>query len=185
MESRLLKLEQLLSTIPPPQPIVASHQGVYQVGVYPQYTNATSPSLQQLNQGRRNKEEADEFDTGDRLSISSAFKQYIKALLNISASSTSASSSRTELNYHADSSVFGKNAMILYKTEMTVNVSSLSDNFGMMPEVPVVHAAVSYDYPITGNSTILIISNALYSREMEHNLLTLIMMRLNGLLVDE
>ena len=54
-----------------------------------------------------------------------------------------------------------------------------------MTEVPVVHAAVAYDFTITGNSTILIINNALYIREMEHNLQPPIMMRLNGLLVDE
>ena len=42
VESWLLQLEQLASTLPPPQPIVASHQGVSQVGVQPQYTNATS-----------------------------------------------------------------------------------------------------------------------------------------------
>ena len=44
---------------------------------------------------------------------------------------------------------------------MTVNVTPFSDDFFMMPEVPVVHAAVSYDCPITGNSTILIINNVL------------------------
>ena len=68
---------------------------------------------------------------------------------------------------------------------MTVTVTYLYDDFGMMPEVPAVHAAVVYDCPITGTSTILIINNALYNREMEHNLLSPIMMRLNGLLVDE
>ena len=68
---------------------------------------------------------------------------------------------------------------------MTVNVTPFSDDFGMMPEVPVFHAAVAYDCPITGNSTILIINNALYIREMEHNILPPIMMRLNKLLVDE
>ena len=47
---------------------------------------------------------------------------------------------------------------------MTVNVTPFYDNFGMMPEVPVFHAAVAYDFPITGNSTILIINNALYMR---------------------
>ena len=106
-------------------------------------------------------------------------------MLNISASYTSASSSRTELNSHAKSPVFGENAMILYKTEMKVTVTPLSDDFYMIHEVPVVHAAVSCDYPITGNSTILIINIVLYIREMEHNLLAPIMMRLNGLLVDE
>ena len=68
---------------------------------------------------------------------------------------------------------------------MTVNVTPFSYDFGMMPEVPVVHAAVAYDCTITFNSTIIIINNALYIREMEHNLLQPIMMRLNGLLVDE
>ena len=68
---------------------------------------------------------------------------------------------------------------------MTVNVATLSDDFGMMPEVPVVHAAVAYDCPIAGNSKILIINNALYIRDMEHNLLPPIMIRPNGILIDE
>ena len=44
---------------------------------------------------------------------------------------------------------------------MTFNVTPFSDEFGMMPELPVVHAAVAYDFTITVNSTILIINNAL------------------------
>ena len=68
---------------------------------------------------------------------------------------------------------------------MTVNVTSFSDDFGMMPEVPVVHEAVAYDCTITGNSRILIINNALHIREMELNLLPPIMMRLNELLADK
>ena len=85
-------------------------------------------------------------------------------MLNISASSTSPSTSITKQDSHGDSSAVGKNAMMLYKTEMTVDVTPFSDDFGMMPEVPVLHAAVAYDFPITGNSTILIINNALYMR---------------------
>ena len=106
-------------------------------------------------------------------------------MLNISASSTSDYITLTELDYHADSPVVVKNAMILYKNEMTVNVTPFSDDSGMMPEVPVFHVAVACDCPITGNSTILIINNAIYIKEMEHNILPLVMMRLNGLLVDE
>ena len=68
---------------------------------------------------------------------------------------------------------------------MTVNVTPFSDDFVTMPEVPVVYAEVAYDCPIKGNSTILIINNALYIRDMEHNILPPMMMRLNGLLVDE
>ena len=68
---------------------------------------------------------------------------------------------------------------------MTVNVTPFSDDFVMIPEVPVAHAVVAYDFTITGNSTSLIINNALYIREMGHNLLPPIMIRLNVLLVYE
>ena len=47
---------------------------------------------------------------------------------------------------------------------MKLNVTPFSDDFGMIPEVPVVHAAVAHDFPITVNSTILIINNAIYIR---------------------
>ena len=87
-------------------------------------------------------------------------------MLDISSSSTYDSTSRTEQDSLADSPVVGKSAMILYKTEMTVYVTPFSDEFGMMPEVPVVHAALAYYFPITGNSTILIINNVLYIREI-------------------
>ena len=89
--------------------------------------------------------------TGDGLKISSAFSQHIKTVLNISSSSTFASSSRTELDSHANSPVVGKNAIILYKTEMKVNVTPFSDYFGIMTELSVVHAEVAYDCPITNN----------------------------------
>ena len=49
VESRLLQLEHLAITLPPPQPIVASNQGVSKVGAHPQYTNATNPNLKRLN----------------------------------------------------------------------------------------------------------------------------------------
>ena len=68
------------------------------------------------------------------MNISKNFAQHINTVLNISASSSYSSQSRTELESHADSPVVGKNAIILYKTDMTVNVTPFSDDFGMMPE---------------------------------------------------
>ena len=67
---------------------------------------------------------------------------------------------------------------------MKVNVTPFYDDFDMMPEVPVFHAAVAHDCHITGNSTILIINNELYIIDMEHNLLSPISIRPNGLLVE-
>ena len=68
---------------------------------------------------------------------------------------------------------------------MTVNITPFSDNFGIITEVSVFHVAVEYYFPITGNSKILIIDNRLYIRDMDHNLLPPIIMRLNVLMVDE
>ena len=51
---RLLKLEKLSSTLPPPQPDIASCQGISQVVVRPQYINASNPALQLLNQRHLN-----------------------------------------------------------------------------------------------------------------------------------
>ena len=82
---RLIQFKQLASTVPPPQPVVASLQDVSQVGVQPQYTNATNHAIQRLNQRHLNEEEANEVDTGDELEISFAFMQHIRAVLNISA----------------------------------------------------------------------------------------------------
>ena len=85
------------------------------IGVLRMNTNATNPALQLLNQRIWNEEEAEEVDTGNGLEISSSFAHHIKAVLLISASSTSDSTSRTEIDYHADSPVVGKNAMIFKK----------------------------------------------------------------------
>ena len=46
VESQILQLAKLASTLPPPQPVVASLHGVSKVGVQPQYTNATNTALQ-------------------------------------------------------------------------------------------------------------------------------------------
>ena len=50
VESRLTQLEKIASTLQPHQNIVTLHQGVSQVGVQTQYTKATNPALQGLNQ---------------------------------------------------------------------------------------------------------------------------------------
>ena len=50
VESWILKLEQLASTLPLTQPVVASLQGVSKFGVQPQYTNSNNPDIQRLNQ---------------------------------------------------------------------------------------------------------------------------------------
>ena len=89
------------------------------------------------------------------------------------------------MDSHTDSLVVGENTIILYNTDMTVNVTPFSDDFGVMTEVPVFHGVVVYDCPIAGDTYMLIINNALYIREIEQNILPPIMMKLNSLVMDE
>ena len=68
---------------------------------------------------------------------------------------------------------------------MTANVTTLSNDFGIRTEVPLIYTVVVYDCPIMGVTSILIINNILYIREMAQNIIPHIMMYLNGVLVDK
>ena len=94
-------------------------------------------------------------------------------------------SSRTELDSHADSPVVGKHAYILYHTGRTVGVSGFSDKLGSVQSVPVVHAAIVYDCPTSGESYVLFVNNALHFRDLPVNLIHPFIMRMAGLVVDE
>ncbi len=93
--------------------------------------------------------------------------------------------SRTELDSHADSPVVGRNSYLLFKTGKTVNVKGFTKTLGSIKSIPVVHAAVLYTDEVTGLEYILVINNALYFENMEHNLLPPFLVRLAGLEVDE
>ena len=92
---------------------------------------------------------------------------------------------RLELDSHADSPVVGHNAHIMYDTGKCVDVSGFTDTLGYCKTIPIVHAAVAYDCPNRGTTTILKIYNALYFKNMANNLIPPFIMRLSGLEVDE
>ena len=100
-------------------------------------------------------------------------------------SSVETSETTTDLDSHADSPVVGDNAMILFHTNKTVRVSGFTKALGDISKVPVVVAAVAYTDAITGITYLLVISNALYMKGMEGNLIPPFMIRLTGHEVDE
>ena len=104
---------------------------------------------------------------------------------SISTISSEAAVNRTELDPHADSPVAGKGALILYHIGETVNVIPFTDGFGTCSDVPIVTAAVAYDSPITGETTILLIHNVLYIANMNQNLIPPIILRMNDIEVNE
>ncbi len=60
--------------------------------------------------------------------------------------------STVELDSHADSPVVVENAFILERTGRKVSVTDFTDVLGISFLVDVVHAAVAYDYDISGKS---------------------------------
>ena len=92
---------------------------------------------------------------------------------------------RSELDSHADSPVVGRNALILYDSGQTANVTGFTKDLGKCMAIPIVTAAVAYSDEYTNNTSIIIIYNALHIKSMEHNLIPPFMMRLAGVIVDE
>ena len=123
-------------------------------------------------------------DPGRKETWSQSFIQLIKRHV-VASVTPSGDAARTELDSHADSPVVGKYARIIWRTEKKVNVSGFTDELGDCVNIPVVHAAISYDDPYTGETSTLIVNNALYFKNMEVNLIPPIMIRLTGADVNE
>ena len=82
--------------------------------------------------------------------------------------------------------VLGKNCFIFDTVHgRTCDVEPFDRSLGVAKSIPVVDAALAYDCPITHESYLLIIRNALYVETMEVNLLSPLIMREAGLLVND
>ena len=89
-----------------------------------------------------------------------------------------------ELDSHADSPVVGSEALIIRTYDRKVRVDGLIPALGSNT-VDVVDAAVPYECEFKGKVFITVIMNGLHLKEMKHNLISLFIMRLSGLEVNE
>jgi len=89
---------------------------------------------------------------------------------------------QSELDSHADDTCcFGQNALVIQETSRTVEVSLL----GRVDDVPIATTCVvAYDDPTTYTTYMLIFHEALYIKDLEHNLLCPSQLRFNGLRVN-
>lgn len=92
----------------------------------------------------------------------------------------SVSESRTDLDSHADQCAVGRNALFVHDYERPINVS------GYNPSGPVasnlrtaVSAALAYDDAMSGQTVILIVNQAIYIPDLNHNLLGTMQLCLN------
>ena len=91
---------------------------------------------------------------------------------------------RTELDSHADTCCVGSGAAILYKSEHTIQVEGFLSSLGSV-NVPIVTAAVAYDDPLTMNTFVLVIHQALYFEQLRHNLFSPNQLRQHGIIVND
>ena len=92
--------------------------------------------------------------------------------------------STTELDYHANIAVVVSQCAIINCTGLHVNVAAYS-TYLTCKIIEIVDAAITYDCPYTLDTTLLVIRNALYIPEMNHNLISPFILREVGIQVDE
>ena len=69
--------------------------------------------------------------------------------------------SNTELDYHANMVVFGNEAFVFSHSGQSSNIRAFTEEFQALPEVPIVYAVIAYDFPYSGKTYLLVVSNAL------------------------
>ena len=91
---------------------------------------------------------------------------------------------RTELDSHANMAVLGKHCFVFENSGRSCDVSAFSPTIAPT-SLPIVDAVIVYDCPYTFKSYLLMIRNALYVAEMQHNLIPPFLLREHGIIVNE
>jgi hypothetical protein len=77
-----------------------------------------------------------------------------------------------EFDNHVNTCCFGANFTAIQFTEHTCDVMPFSDQLALINNVPIASAAIVYDDPVTGYSTILIFHQGLWFRnQLSHSLI--------------
>ena len=93
---------------------------------------------------------------------------------------------RCELDSHADTTVAGSNCIILHYTGKECDVSPYRDNYNPIQNVPIVTAATAWQSPVTGQTYILVLNEALWMGDtMQHTLLNPNQLRHFGTMVQD
>ena len=90
-----------------------------------------------------------------------------------------------ELDSHADTCVFGREAYIIRDTDQTVDVAPFDEALGSVKEVPIVTAAIAYDDPNEYRTYILFFHQSLYIPSLDQHLICPEQCRQNQVTVNE
>ena len=91
----------------------------------------------------------------------------------------------TELDSHANMAVAGSDCTVIATSGCHATVTPFSSNLPTMDMVEIGNVAIAYDGPISLQTYLLVMRNALLIPTMDHNLIPPFLIRLAGLQVDE
>jgi hypothetical protein len=90
-----------------------------------------------------------------------------------------------ELDSHADTCLFGRDALLLYQTDESVEVSGFHLSLQKLTNIPIASVAVAYDDPVTCETWMLEFHQVLYSKDLPNGLLCPNQMPDNGITVND
>lgn len=93
--------------------------------------------------------------------------------------------SQTDLDSHADQCAVGSNSLIVHDYERPINVSGYDPNGPVAADLKTVSAALAYDDPVSGETMILLVHQAIYIPTISHNLLSTMQVRLNDVIIND
>ena len=98
---------------------------------------------------------------------------------------TDLSTSRADIDSHADTCAFGDGALIHHETGQKVTVHPFTEGLESMEDVAIVTACLAYDCPNTYQTYILFFPQSLYIPGMENHLLCPAQLRQNAVRINE
>ena len=91
---------------------------------------------------------------------------------------------RTDLDSHANQCAIGSNALVIHDVDCPINVTGYDPNGPVNSNLHTVSAALVYDDALTVESVILVVHQAIYIPDLNHNLLLTMQLRLNDMIVN-
>jgi hypothetical protein len=109
----------------------------------------------------------------------------ISAIRRLGLLEVNVQESHTDLDSHADQCAVGSNALIVHDYDKPINVSGYNPNGPVAENMKTVSAALAYDDPVSSETVILLVHQAIYIPSINHNLLSTMQVRLNDVRVNE
>ena len=108
----------------------------------------------------------------------------IQATKRVKTYDSTSFTARTEADSHADTFFAGKNCVALHFTDRTCGVQPYSDQYDVIPDVPIVTAATGYT-SANGQNYIIVVPEALYMPSLDHSLFNPNQFRFFGSVVQD